>query len=363
MTIAPDYSRETREMIAGRGAAVLDVPLRRTGLSPLFDLGTCLRIARILQTRRVDTVFCYNIKAALLGSLSAWVVGVRYIYTNVTGVGYMYSDSSPKARLLRAIIRLPHMLALRTNRGIFFQNRDDLNLYKRFWLLGNGVESFVINGSGVDLGQYAYCGSLPNRPVFLFCGRLLRDKGLIEYASAAEDLKRRYPLASFRIAGRFDDNPNGILSDELERWVRQGAVEYLGELKSTYTALTQCTAFVLPSYREGTPRAVLEAMAVGRAIVTTNAPGCRETVLEGYNGFLVPPRDARALSQALERIILDSALAAKFGRNSRKLAEEKFDVNAVNREILRHVGLVATESRQCCAADTPSSPSGLENHA
>jgi len=175
--------------------------------------------------------------------------------------------------------------------------------------------------------------------VFLLIGRLLGDKGIREYAQAAAQLKKAYPHAQFALAGDFDANPDAVRRAEIEQWVRDGVLDYLGFLPDVRPAIAQCSVYVLPSYREGTPRTVLEAMAMGRAIITTDAPGCRETVVEGENGFLVPVRSADALAQAMLKFLQDPALATRMGQRSRQIAEQKYDVHKVNAVMLHEMGL------------------------
>jgi glycosyltransferase involved in cell wall biosynthesis len=198
----------------------------------------------------------------------------------------------------------------------------------------------MINGSGVDLGAFRPA-ALPQGDVsFLLIARLLKDKGIREYVEAARQVRAQYPRTSFHLVGRLDQgNPAGISARELHDWQTEGVVEYLGRLDDVRPAITATSVYVLPSYREGTPRTVLEAMAMGRPIVTTDAPGCRETVRHGVNGYLVPVRDADALAQAMARFVEEPGLIAAMGRESRRIAEEKYDVHKVNRVILQAMRL------------------------
>lgn len=168
---------------------------------------------------------------------------------------------------------------------------------------------------------------------------MIKDKGIYEYIRAATILKKRYPWAKFRLLGPFDTNPTAISETQIKAWHNSGVIEYLGETKDVRPFLADTSVYVLPSYREGTPRTVLEAMAMGRPIITTDAPGCRETVIEGENGFLVPIKDEQALAKVMERFIQEPELIGKMGKRSREIAEEKFDVNKINATILQAMGL------------------------
>jgi glycosyltransferase involved in cell wall biosynthesis len=201
----------------------------------------------------------------------------------------------------------------------------------------------VVNGSGVDVASFTVrplpAAALSGAVRFLFIGRLLGDKGVREYAQAARLLKRSHPQVQCALVGWIDSNPNAITQAELDGWVADGSIEFLGRLADVRPAIEACSVYVLPSYREGTPRTVLEAMAMGRAIVTTDAPGCRETVVHGDNGFLVPVQDAEALAQAMRRFIEEPDLQTSMGARARKIAEDKYDVHKVNAVMLAGMGL------------------------
>ena len=221
---------------------------------------------------------------------------------------------------------------------MFFQNPDDEALFREFQLLPETVPSTVVNGSGVDVAEYSVA-PLPDKPCFLLIARLLGDKGVREYAQAAQLVKAVYPEAVFRLVGWIDDNPDAITQRELDQWVGSGLLEFLGRLDDVRPAISDCSVYVLPSYREGTPRTVLEAMAMGRAVITTDAPGCRETVVDGDNGFLVPVKDVNALADAMIKMVATSGLAASMGERSRRIAEEKYDVHKVNAAMLEGMGI------------------------
>ncbi|HET9427624.1 MAG TPA: glycosyltransferase family 4 protein, partial [Allosphingosinicella sp.] len=221
--------------------------------------------------------------------------------------------------------------------AILFQNPDDRDHFRALGLLPRNRPVTVVNGSGIDLARFAPA-PLPDGPIFLMISRLLGDKGVREYGEAAIRLKRAYPEATFRLVGYFDQSPDALSQAELDRMV-EGGVEFVGRLDDVRPAIAACSIYVLPSYREGTPRSVLEAMAMGRPIVTTDAPGCRETVETGINGFLVPPRQVGPLAQAMERFITQPDLIARMGSESRALAERKYEVNAVSRSIIEAAGL------------------------
>jgi|FLYL01.1.fsa_nt_gi glycosyltransferase involved in cell wall biosynthesis len=344
-----EVARAVAEELRAWGVRFRAVPLRRAGMNPLRDAVALSALVRAFRAERPDALLAYTIKPVIYGSLAARAVGVEGIYSIVTGLGYAFGDGSLRQRALGGVVRQLYRWGLRVNRRVFFQNPDDLALFRNEGLVRAG-QALLVNGSGVDLAHYALA-PLPSGPVrFLLIARLLADKGILEYVEAARVLKGRYPQLAFDLVGPLDPNPMAISLAQVRAWEREGVVRYLGEAKDVRPHLARCTVYVLPSYREGTPRTVLEAMAMGRPVVTTDAPGCRETVLDGVNGFLVPVGDARALARALERFVLEPGLVARMGAESRRIAEEKFDVHKVNAVILGAMGLAQNApsfSRAC----------------
>lgn len=326
-----------REMLEARGIKVHEIPLRRTGTNPAADLRLLLHLTRMMRRIRPQRVLGYTIKPVIYGTLAAWLARVPQRFVLVTGLGYAFQGEGERS-LLRSVVQFLYALALRRAHKAFFQNPDDEGLFRQLGLLPANVPSCVVNGSGVDITAYAP-GPMPSAPRFLLVARLLGDKGVREYADAARRIRTRHSEAVFGLVGWIDENPNAIGQHELDGWVEEGILEFHGRLADVRPAIANCNVYVLPSYREGTPRTVLEAMAMGRAIVTTNAPGCRETVVDGDNGFLVPIKSAEALEAAMQRFIDEPTLASRMGPRSRAIAEEKYDVNKVNAVMLHEMGV------------------------
>lgn len=348
---APDLPMDSplRQRLDARGLVVHDIPLQRVGMNPWHDLRSLLHLYCLMRRVRPDFVLAYTIKPVIYGLLAAFLARVPRRFALITGLGYAFqgqADSGAGGRgLLRSLARRLYGLALRGARGTFFQNPDDEALFRELGILGAAARTVVVNGSGVDISEYAV-SALPvlaegEGPCFLLIARLLGDKGVREYAAAAASVKSRHPQAVFRLVGWIDANPDAIRQQELEAWTQAGVIEYLGRLSDVRPAIAASSVYVLPSYREGTPRTVLEAMAMGRAIITTDAPGCRETVVDGDNGFLVAVRSVDELASAMERFIQDPALVQRMGARSRVIAEQKYDVNAVNASMLREMGIGA----------------------
>jgi glycosyltransferase involved in cell wall biosynthesis len=337
---APGSDPDTQAALAARGARYLSVPIERTGLNPLRDAWSIARLTRVLRKVRPDLLFSYTHKPVIYGSIAARLAGVPQVFAMITGLGYAFAGGRQLRRcMVREVMTLLYRASLRSATGIFFQNRDDLADFQRLAIVSGRHKLIRVNGSGVDVDHFRYAPPAIEPPVFLLIARLLRCKGIVEYVEAARRLRARFPEARFRLLGPTDSNPDGIAARDLERWQGEGLIEYLGAAADVRPHLRASTVYVLPAYREGVPRTVLEAMATGRAIVTTDAPGCRETVIGGANGFLVPVGDVPALADAMERFIRRPELALEMGAKSRALAEEIYDVRSVNAVMLDAMGL------------------------
>lgn len=337
---APGRDPAIAAALAARGAHYLPAPIQRTGTNPLFDVWSVGRLVGLLSRLRPDLVFAYTHKPVIYGAIAARLARVPRMFAMITGLGYAFTEGRQLSRrVLRQVTTTLYRTSLRSAAGVFFQNPDDLAEFRRLAIVSERHRLIRVDGSGVDLDHYGYAPPRIGRPVFLLIARLLRDKGIVEYAEAARRLRARHPEAVFRLLGPADGNPAAIAPAELASWQAEGVIEYLGEAADVRPHLHASTVYVLPSYREGTPRTVLEAMATGRAIVTTDAPGCRETVIAGENGFLVPVGDPGALAEAMERFIRTPELALSMGARSRQIAEEKYDVRRVNAVMLEAMGL------------------------
>lgn len=336
---APDLSSTSpvRLELEARGVTVHEIPLRRTGTNPLADLRLMFHMACLMSRIRPDRVLGYTIKPVIYGTLAATFAGVPMRFALITGLGYAFQGDGERG-LLRVLVQRLYSLALRGTQTTFFQNPDDESLFRTLELLPSSVRSCVVNGSGVDVAAFNVA-PLPTETRFLLIARLLGDKGVREYVEAARKVRTRYPEVVFSLVGWIDENPDAIRKDELDAWITEGVIEYLGRLKDVRSAIADCSVYVLPSYREGTPRTVLEAMAMGRAVITTDAPGCRETVVNGENGILVPVKAVDELADAMLRFMEQPELAFRMGQRSRQIAEEKYDVHQVNAVMLREMGI------------------------
>ncbi|MBX3560571.1 MAG: glycosyltransferase family 4 protein [Sphingomonas sp.] len=336
--LAPDFDERTRERVREFGAEPVDIAMERTGMRPLRDLLDSIRLARQLRALELDAVLSYFIKPVIYGSLAARAVGVPRRFAMVAGVGYVFiSDGGSlpvRRRLLRWLVMRLYKLGFASCEVVFFQNGDDVDFFTRARLTGP-ARVVQIAGTGVDLDQLPQ-SSPPLRPVtFLLMARLLREKGIREYAEAARIVSQQRSGAHFVLLGGFDPNPGSLSRAEIDAWVSGGLLHWYDHVEDVRPWLARSSVYVLPSYREGKPRSTQEALAVGRAVITTDVPGCRDTVVDGLNGFLVPARDSVALAQAMIRFIDEPSLIVRMGEESRTLAEERFDVSRINAEMLR----------------------------
>lgn len=337
---APDMPAESpiRAQLVALGLGVHSIPMGRTGTNPFVDLLSMVAMWALMRRLKPDFVMGYTIKPVIYGSLAAWMARVPSRFALITGLGYAFQGDGQRGGL-RALVQRLYTLALGRVHLTFFQNPDDLALFRQRGIISAHMPTCVVNGSGVDVARFS-ATPLPLGPVrFLLIARLLGAKGVREYAQAARIVKAKHPEVVCTLVGWIDSNPDAISQKELDGWIADGSIEYQGRLTDVREAIDFCSVYVLPSYREGTPRSVLEAMAMGRPIITTDAPGCRETVVDEENGFLIPVKSVAALVNSMTRFIEQPSLIAKMGQRSREIAEKKYDVHKVNTIMLSTMGI------------------------
>lgn len=342
---APEVDIATRQRLEALGAQVIEVPLGRTGLNPVSDLKYLCALRSAIRLTRAEIILTYTIKPNIWGAFAARAEGVRSV-AMITGLGIVFTDTGKadrlKSRLLKMLISRLYRRASNHNGLLVFQNPDDAADFESAGCLTDPSKVRFMNGSGVDLTHFRSV-PLSKAPNFLMISRILGAKGVREYAYAAIAVKKTHPEARFRLVGFFDKGPDSVSNSEFKEWV-EGGLEFLGASDDVRSDLAACRIYVLPSYREGTPRSVLEAMAAGRPIITTDAPGCRETVQDGVNGYLVPVRDSEALAARMRDMIDDPARTAEMGEESLRIAREKYDVRKVNKQLMGYLGLLDAEA-------------------
>ncbi|MGN6279399.1 MAG: glycosyltransferase family 4 protein [Sphingomonas sp.] len=338
--IGAEEIEHVRTVLEGWGARYVVVPIRRAGLNPVADLGAIFSLYRALRRLKPDLVFAYTVKPIVYGLPVAWAAGVRRRFAMITGRGYAFQPGKELSRHIARILTVSlYKLSLKFADGILFHNNDDRDLFVSRRMIGRKTGTRRIWGSGIDLDHYQPQPVKRGPAVFLMIGRLIIDKGVREYVAAAEMLKRKYPEVRFRLVGPSDPSPNGITASEIQRWRDGGFVDYVGPLIDVRGEIADSHVVVLPSYAEGLPRSVLEGMATGRAIITTDAPGCADTVEEGVSGYRVPVRNVAALAEAMEKAILDPHFVASAGQAGLALARDRFDVRKVNAEIAEFLAI------------------------
>ena len=312
----------------------------RGGLNPVREGLAILRLRRLLVRIQPDLILCFTPKAILFGSVAARAIPSTKVFSVFAGLGFLFGTESTLLRLLSPALRFLFHQSLKNNRVVFFQNPDDLKLFVTHRIV-SPERTCRLYGSGVDTKRFVPIPpTKENREtVFLMVARLLASKGVLDYIEAAKILKRERCFAHFRILGAFDEHPTAIDRDTIQSAVDSGTIEYCGTTNDVRPYLQDADVFVLPSYyREGTPRSSLEALATAKPIITTDSPGCRETVIHGRNGYLVPVRDPVALAEAMRKLLGDPDRIRTMGSRSRKLAEELYDVDKVNAHLWREIG-------------------------
>lgn len=332
-----DNDRGNFQQISTFGAIPEQYKFSRSGMNPVSDLVNTIALSKKIRHISPDVVFCFFPKPVIFGTLAAKFAGVKNVYNLLEGLGFCYTahlkKDSFKKQVLRATQTFLYKLTLPRAKKVLFLNRDD---YQDL-VLENNIkisESEVIGGIGVDLKDYSY--NKPDTTIIHFgmVSRLLVEKGVREFVQAAKIVKSKFPDVKFSIAGAIDDNPGGITREQLNVWKQEGHVEFLGQISDVKSYLSELSVFVLPSYREGIPRSTQEAMSIGRAIITTDVPGCRETIIHGLNGLMVPPWNVEALASAMTSLIADPDQIVSMGMESRRMAEEKFDDNAATVKLI-----------------------------
>jgi glycosyltransferase involved in cell wall biosynthesis len=338
---APGQAVDT---VRKRGFVHHTIPLTRSGMNLLEEARALLAVWRLLRQLRPQILHCVTIKPVIYGGLMARLSRVPAVVGAVSGLGFVFLSGGAIARLRRAIVRVLYRLALdRENVTIIVQNPDDAR-QMRAMLGAQPHRAVLIRGSGVDIARYRAVPRAEGTPaIVVMASRLLVDKGVREFVSAARSLRAAGLPVIFRLAGDVDPNPASVPGTELESWRREGVVEMVGYQRDVAALFANCDLVVLPSYREGLPKVLLEAAACGRAVVTTDVPGCRDAIQPGTTGLLVPARDATALAAAIKRLITDRELRLRMGAAGRALAEREFAIESV---IDAHLSVY----REACAA-------------
>ncbi|MFD1789242.1 glycosyltransferase family 4 protein [Sphingomonas floccifaciens] len=334
---APDYDAQSGAAVAGLGAEPVGYRLQRSGTNPAVDLATVVELRARLMEWRPEAVLCYFIKPSIYGTLAAFLARVPRRIVMLEGLGYGFAEdagASIRHRMIAAAMRGLLRFALARADRTLVLNEDDLSVVVTDLKVAQ-EKTTNIGGIGVELDTLTPKPVGDRATVFALAARLIEEKGVRQYVEAARQVRRRHPDTAFLLLGEVDDNPGSLQAAEVRSWVDEGLIEWPGRVSDVQAWLTRSDVFVLPSYyREGVPRSIQEAMALGRAIVTTDHVGCRDTVVPGVNGYLVPIKDVQSLTDAMLHMVEEPGLAQRMGRASRVLAEERFDSRRVDHLII-----------------------------
>jgi len=339
-----EHSKEDLSLLETLGAIPITYELNRGGLNPLSDVKATYALAKKIKAIAPDIVFSYFAKPVIFGTLAAKLARVPKAIGMLEGLGYTFTEqpkvTSKKTQLIKNVQVLLYKIALPQLDKIIFLNPDDpRDLLDKYSIKVKEVE--VLGGIGLNLEDYPYSNVYPDIPTFIFVARLLSEKGIHDYMAAAKIVKNKYADAKFIVLGSIDKQALGALTEaELKQFTEANIVEYLGHVNNVPEWISNSSVFVLPSYyREGVPRSTQEAMAIGRAVITTDVPGCRETVVDGVNGFLVEKWNPQALAEKMIYFIEHPEEIKKMGYESYKIAQEKFDADKVNKRLISMLGL------------------------
>ncbi|MFW2177854.1 MULTISPECIES: glycosyltransferase family 4 protein [unclassified Moraxella] len=330
----PKYTSQIKSL----GVTHYTYPMDRGGVNPVSDFSSIKSLYKHINAIKPDVVFSYTTKPVIFGTIAAKMAKVPNIVGMIEGLGYTFTEQpiaeTKKTKLIRAVQVLLYKTALPLADNIIFLNPDDpKDLLDTYDI--SVKKSHIVGGIGLDMSEYPFQPYQHTDKVnFLFIGRLLREKGIYEFIEAAKQVKLKYNHAKFTVLGSLDTQNPGALSEiELKQLINTGLIEYPGHVDNIAEWLNKCAVFVLPSYREGVPRSTQEAMAIGRAVITTDVPGCRETVIDGDNGFLVTKWNPKPLAEKMIYFIENPTQIIKMGERSHEIAKEKFDVNTVNQKL------------------------------
>ncbi|MEC7276640.1 MAG: glycosyltransferase family 4 protein [Bdellovibrionota bacterium] len=316
------------------------ISLNRKGLNPFKDLSLIIELYNLFVGEKPDIVLNYTIKPVIYSSLAAKMAGVPSINSFITGLGHVFTSQSKKTKILKFIVSTLYKISLKGNSNVFFQNPDDLKVFTEGHLIWKD-KTFMTNGSGVNLEKFKPSQREKIPRSFIFIGRLLRDKGFFELIEAFKKAKDNNLECRFYVCGALDElNPAAITKHELEQLIKEELFEYIPYTNDVPKLLADKEVFILPSHREGTPRSTLEAMAMGLPIITTDAPGCRETVKDKSNGFLVPVGNAMEIYDKISYFVKTPSAIKVMGERSLEIVKVKYDVIKVNNKILNKIGLL-----------------------
>lgn len=352
--VAPADIRNIFEKMSEIGVKYEQLDYSKSSINPFKELGVIFAIMSIIKREVPDVMFSFMTKPVIYGSIAAKLCGVKHIQSMIEGLGYMFIGRTIKQRILKYIALVLYWIALKCTDRVYFLNNDDKQYFEKY--LVSPKKTKRIFGIGIDLEKFFPVEHSKGNLMFLFVGRLLIDKGVKEFIEAAKIVSAKYTHARFVIVGGADENPASLSSEEIEEYSKIAAIKFVGVQSDVRPYLMECSALVLPSYREGMPVSPMEAMASSRAVILTDVPGCRELIIrkspsdtldngvfEGRNGYMVEKGNSQAISKAMIDLIENPHKIEAMGKEGRKFAEQFLDCNKINKILVDDIMSIAEE--------------------
>ena len=326
-----------KKIIENYGINFITLPYSRPNINPFYELYILIRLIFVVVKVKPDIVHNVALKPIIQGTFASWLLNIKSVVNAPVGMGYVFISKSLKAKLLKPILVLFLRIFLNPHKGInkkgkvIFENNDDLNYFKSLKAV-DSTHACVISGAGVQIDKTFSKRKIKNKvPIVVLIARMLKDKGIYEFFEAFQLLKNKKVKCQFVLVGDVDPlNPASIKRSTLQKWKVDKEIKWLGWIDDIQKVLLETDILCLPSYREGLPKALVEGAAASLPLVATDTVGCREVVIDGYNGFLVPIKDSKKLAEAIEKLVLDSSLRKLMGRESFKMANSKFSSSKIN---------------------------------
>ncbi len=327
------------DLLKSNNIKVITYSLKRNTISPWQDVKTIVKLCRIFQQEQPHQIFTFAIKPVIYANIAAKLTGIT-AYSCITGLGLSFEQSKSIFRkCLHNIVTLLYKISLHNSAGIIFQNQNDKQVFLQKNIIQSNANTLLCNGTGVNTKHFYMQTDFPKAITFLLIARLLKAKGISEFAHAAKILKAKYSNINFQLLGPAEQGLGALSLQQVMEWQQLGYIKYLGEAHDVRQFISESSVVVLPSYREGLSCSLMEAMSMGRPIVASRVPGCMELIHENKNGFLVKAKDEITLANALEKFIINPQLIVTMGSHSRHMAEKSFDANIVALQIMQFMHL------------------------
>ncbi len=352
--VAPADIRNIFEKMSEIGVKYEPLDYSKSSINPFKELGVIFAIMSIIKREVPDVMFSFMTKPVIYGSIAAKLCGVKHIQSMIEGLGYMFIGRTRKQRILKYVALVLYWIALKCTDSVYFLNDDDKQYFEKH--LVSPKKTKRIFGIGIDLEKFFPVEHSKGNLMFLFVGRLLVDKGIKEFIEAAKIVSAKYSQARFVIVGGADENPASLSSEEIAEYAKTTAIKFVGIQADVRPYLMECSALVLPSYREGMPVSPMEAMASSRAVILTDVPGCRELIIrkspsdtldngvfEGRNGYMVEKGNSQAIAKAMIDLIENPCKIEAMGKEGRKFAEQFLDCNKINKILVDDIMSIAEE--------------------